>query len=42
LFYSERDITDYYTEEELGENFEYFPVKSMNWWQKTPGIIAFL
>ena len=24
------DITDYYTEEELGENFEYFPQKPAN------------
>jgi hypothetical protein len=34
------DITDYYGRRAY-ENFEYFPVKSMNWWQKTPGIIAF-
>ena len=35
------DITDYYTEEELGENFEYFPDKINELVAKTPGIIAF-
>jgi phosphate transport system permease protein len=35
------DITDYYTEEELGENFEYFPDKINELISKTPGIIAF-
>ena len=35
------DITDYYTEEELGENFEYFPQKINELVTKTPGIIAF-
>jgi phosphate transport system permease protein len=35
------DITDYYTEEELGENFEYFPDKINELIAKTPGIIAF-
>jgi phosphate transport system permease protein len=35
------DITDYYTEEELGENFEYFPSKINELVAKTPGIIAF-
>lgn len=35
------DITDYYTEEELGENFEYFPQKINELVAKTPGIIAF-
>jgi phosphate transport system permease protein len=35
------DITDYYTEEELGENFEYFPNKINELVAKTPGIIAF-
>jgi phosphate transport system permease protein len=35
------DITDYYTEEELGENFEHFPDKINELVAKTPGIIAF-
>jgi phosphate transport system permease protein len=35
------DITDYYTEEELGENFEYFPDKINELISKTPGMIAF-
>lgn len=35
------DITDYYTEEELGENFEFFPDKINELIAKTPGIIAF-
>ncbi len=35
------DITDYYTDEELGENFENFPVKIDELISKTPGIIAF-
>lgn len=35
------DITDYYTEEELGANFEYFPDKINELIAKTPGIIAF-
>ena len=35
------DITDYYTDEELGENFEYFPDKINELIAKTPGIIAF-
>jgi phosphate transport system permease protein len=35
------DITDYYTEEELGENFEYFPQKINELITKTPGVIAF-
>ncbi|EIA09294.1 phosphate transport system permease protein PstC [Flavobacterium frigoris PS1] len=35
------DITDYYTEEELGPNFEYFPDKINELIAKTPGIIAF-
>lgn len=35
------DITDYYSEEELGENFEYFPDKINELVAKTPGIIAF-
>jgi phosphate transport system permease protein len=35
------DITDYYTEEELGENFEFFPDKIDELVAKTPGIIAF-
>lgn len=35
------DITDYYTEEELGENFEFFPDKINELVAKTPGIIAF-
>jgi phosphate transport system permease protein len=35
------DITDYYTEEELYENFEYFPSKINELVAKTPGIIAF-
>ncbi|OCB77433.1 phosphate ABC transporter permease [Flavobacterium crassostreae] len=35
------DITEYYTEEELGENFEYFPDKINELIAKTPGIIAF-
>ncbi|WP_234982513.1 phosphate ABC transporter permease subunit PstC [Flavobacterium flevense] len=35
------DITDYYTEEELGPDFEYFPEKINELIQKQPGIIAF-
>lgn len=35
------DITNYYTEEELGENFENFPAKIDELITKTPGIIAF-
>ncbi len=35
------DITNYYTEEELGENFENFPTKIDELITKTPGIIAF-
>ncbi|WP_225876812.1 phosphate ABC transporter permease subunit PstC [Flavobacterium muglaense] len=35
------DITDYYTEEELGKNFEFFPDKINELIAKTPGIIAF-
>jgi phosphate transport system permease protein len=40
LFRTE-DITDYYTEEELGENFVNFPDKINDLIAKTPGIIAF-
>lgn len=35
------DITEYYTEEELGANFEHFPEKINELIQKQPGIIAF-
>ena len=35
------DITEYYTEEELGADFEYFPDKINELIQKQPGIIAF-
>lgn len=35
------DITEYYTDEELGENFEYFPAKINELIAKTPGIVAF-
>lgn len=35
------DITDYYTEEELGPNFEYFADKINELIEKNPGIIAF-
>ncbi|MFL9829777.1 phosphate ABC transporter permease subunit PstC [Flavobacterium sp. ARAG 55.4] len=35
------DITDYYTEEELGPDFEYFPEKINELISKQPGIIAF-
>lgn len=35
------EITKYYKEEELGENFEYFPLKIDELVNKTPGIIAF-
>ena len=35
------DISDYYTDEELGENFEHFPAKINELISKTPGIIAF-
>ncbi|WP_035678569.1 phosphate ABC transporter permease subunit PstC [Flavobacterium limnosediminis] len=40
LFRTE-DITEYYTEEELGENFEHFPAKIDEYITKTPGVIAF-
>lgn len=35
------DITEYYSDEELGPNFEYFPDKINELIAKTPGIIAF-
>lgn len=35
------DITDYYSEEELGDDFEFFPEKMNELISKTPGIIAF-
>ena len=35
------DITQYYTDEELGSNFEHFPDKINELIQKQPGIIAF-
>ena len=35
------DITNYYTDEELGKNFEFFPDKINELIAKTPGIIAF-
>ena len=35
------DITEYYSDEELGENFEFFPDKINELIAKTPGIIAF-
>ena len=35
------DITNYYTDEQLGPNFEYFPDKINELIQKQPGIIAF-
>ncbi len=35
------DITEYYTEEELGADFEFFPDKINELIQKQPGIIAF-
>ncbi|MCW2119197.1 phosphate ABC transporter permease subunit PstC [Flavobacterium sp. 7A] len=35
------DISDYYTDEELGKNFEYFPQRINELITKTPGIIAF-
>lgn len=35
------DITEYYTEEELGADFEYFPDKISELIQRQPGIIAF-
>ncbi|MEO8254263.1 MAG: phosphate ABC transporter permease subunit PstC, partial [Flavobacterium sp.] len=35
------DITEFYTEEELGPNFEYFPDKLNQLIKKQPGIIAF-
>ncbi len=35
------DITDYYTEEELGSRFEFFPEKINELIKNTPGIIAF-
>jgi phosphate transport system permease protein len=35
------DITEYYTDEELGDNFEHFPEKINELISKNPGIIAF-
>ncbi|MFT5753627.1 MAG: phosphate transport system permease protein [Flavobacterium sp.] len=35
------DITEYYTDEELGDNFEHFPDKINELISKNPGIIAF-
>ncbi|MBK0371085.1 phosphate ABC transporter permease subunit PstC [Flavobacterium sp. SE-1-e] len=35
------DISTYYTDEELGENFEFFPAKINELISKQPGIIAF-
>ena len=40
LFRTE-DITNFYSEEELGENFEFFPQKIDEYIHKTPGVIAF-
>ena len=40
LFRTE-DITEFYSEEELGENFEFFPAKIDEYVSKTPGVIAF-
>jgi phosphate transport system permease protein len=40
LFRTE-DITEFYSEDELGENFEYFPAKIDEYVSKTPGVIAF-
>ena len=41
ILFRTSDITDYYTEEELGPDFEYFPEKINELIQKQPGIIAF-
>jgi phosphate transport system permease protein len=35
------DITEYYSDEELGDDFEFFPARMNELIQKTPGIIAF-
>lgn len=40
LFRTE-DITNFYTDEELGANFEHFPAKINEYVTKTPGVIAF-
>lgn len=40
LFRTE-DITNFYSEEELGANFEFFPEKINEYVTKTPGVIAF-
>src|SRR5258705_12684439 len=36
------DITNYFTEQELGENLEHVPAKVNELIEKTPGIIAFI
>lgn len=36
------DISNYYTDEELGENYEFLPEKLNELIKKTPGIIAFV
>ncbi|WP_255510494.1 phosphate ABC transporter permease subunit PstC [Flavobacterium sp. GSA192] len=41
VLFTTSDITQYYTEEELGANFEHFPEKINELIQKQPGIIAF-
>nr|WP_294935390.1 phosphate ABC transporter permease subunit PstC [uncultured Flavobacterium sp.] len=40
LFRTE-DITEFYSEEELGANFEHFPAKINEYVSRTPGVIAF-
>ncbi|MCX6189475.1 MAG: phosphate ABC transporter permease subunit PstC [Bacteroidetes bacterium] len=35
------DLSNYYTDEELGENFEFVPQRTNEFIDKTPGIIAF-
>lgn len=41
ILFRTSDITKYYTDEELGENFENFPAKINELIAKNPGIIAF-
>lgn len=41
ILFRTSDITEYYSDEELGDDFEFFPVKLNELIKKTPGIIAF-
>jgi phosphate transport system permease protein len=42
VLFSVNDIGNYYTEEEIGANFEYLPARISELTEKTPGIVAFV